>query len=110
MKQHMLTHKIRDMPQHMFENSMQSSSLEGNSGHSYSINCQMGIDKQIDDADADNGNSSNSATPENQQLSQQEYDSAARRAYSPAAEMDSSLSSADEPMIKKLSKSIIHRF
>lgn len=104
MKQHMLTHKIRDMPQHMFENSMQSSSLEGNSGNSFSINCQMGKDKQIDDAD--NGNSVNSVSNEEQQSLQKDYDENATKRYSPG-EQDSSLSSADdnnEPVIKKLSK------
>lgn len=40
MKQHMLTHKIRDMPQHMFRNSTQSPSSDSNNSLSASASFQ----------------------------------------------------------------------
>lgn len=40
MKQHMLTHKIRDMPQHMFRNSTQSPSSDSNNSLSASVGFQ----------------------------------------------------------------------
>lgn len=55
MKQHMLTHKMRDMPQHMFEHSMRSTSLDRDSGHSFTTNqnSQPHDDRQIEDDDDD---------------------------------------------------------
>lgn len=103
MKQHMLTHKIRDMPQHMFENSTRSPSLDRDSGNSFSSNCQLGKDSQIEDDDAKNY--LNRASDDRQRMAWKGYDTetSRRESISPREPRSPYISDSkdEEPPTKK---------
>lgn len=66
MKQHMLTHKIRDMPQHMFRNSTQSPSSDSNNSLSASASFQS--QPQPDQQPAEHAHNLDDTVNEDRQL------------------------------------------